>query len=91
MEVSLFDTVSTSRVMCTRSPLRISVHYLVAIVHDVMYCDQSLVCDHPVSVLGAFYQQVGQLGDGDIWLVGTLDQVCKQSKQMAQFTTHPAL
>ena len=52
--------------------------YLIAIAHEVVGGDECLVDDHPAGVLSSLDQQVGQRWDRHIWLVGAVQQVCKQ-------------
>ena len=40
--------------------------------------DEGLVDDHPAGVLGSLDQQVGERRDRHIWLVGAVQQICKQ-------------
>ena len=53
--------------------------HFVAIVHEVVDGDECLVNHHPVGVLCALYQEVCQLGDGHIWLIGACQQVYKHT------------
>ena len=56
-----------------------TISYLIAIAHEVVGGDESLVDDHPAGVLGSLDQQVGQRRDRHIRLVGAVQQVCKNS------------
>ena len=40
--------------------------------------DESLIDDDPAGVLGSLNQQVCERRDRHIWLVGAVEQVCKQ-------------
>lgn len=52
---------------------------LVAIVHQIVNCNQSFEHNHPVGILSSLNQNVGHLWHGHVRLIGALQQIWHKS------------
>jgi hypothetical protein len=59
--------------------------YFISIAHEVMGRDQWLEDDDPIGVLRPLDQQIGQLRNGNIGLVGAMQQICNCPEKNKNF------
>lgn len=59
--------------------------YFISIAHEVMGRDQWLEDDDPIGVLRPLNQQIGQLRNGNIGLVGAMQQICNRPEKNKNF------
>jgi hypothetical protein len=59
--------------------------YFISIAHEVMGRDQWLEDDDPIGVLRPLDQQIGQLRNGNIGLVGAMQQICNRPEKNKNF------